>query len=178
MARPIPATCKPPITALRSRRALRTEQVADHPAQHGDLGQQLPGQLPQGGYLPGIRLRQPQLIQPCRPGHPEDIGAGDRDTELGQHGVDLVLAAGPQPNQLLPAAGELSQVADLARGVPRLGQPAHCVPGHDQVTNHKIETSPALTGTPEPRCGLPALSDEEPAHREVGGSRLGQGDRE
>src|SRR5262249_41290171 len=44
--------------------------------------------------------------------------------QLGQHGVDLVLAAGPQAHQLGPVPGELPQLPDLRRGDPRLRQPA------------------------------------------------------
>ena len=36
------------------------------------------------------------------PAGAEDVGAGHRDAELGQHGMDLVLAAGPQVHQLVP----------------------------------------------------------------------------
>lgn len=38
---------------------------------------------------------------------------------------DLVLAAGPDPYQPGPVTGQLPELADLGRGGPRLGQPAH-----------------------------------------------------
>ena len=50
---------------------------------------------------------------------------GDRDAELGQHPVHLVLQRGTRLDQLVPAAGDLAQLADLRRGDPRPGQPAH-----------------------------------------------------
>lgn len=46
------------------------------------------------------KTAQVQPVQPRGPGHPEDVGAGYRDAELGQHAVDLVFAAGPQAHQL------------------------------------------------------------------------------
>jgi hypothetical protein len=55
----------------------------------------------------------------------EDVRAGHLDAELGQHRVDLVLAAGAQRDQLAAVAGDLPQLADLLRGDPGLGQPAH-----------------------------------------------------
>ena len=59
--------------------------------QQGDLAGQLAGQLPQRGDLARVRLRQGQLIQPRLPVHAEDVRMGDRDAELGQHPVHLVL---------------------------------------------------------------------------------------
>jgi hypothetical protein len=50
---------------------------------------------------------------------------GDRDAELGQDRVYLVLAAGAQPDQLDPVSCELPQLPHRVRGDPRLGQPAH-----------------------------------------------------
>jgi hypothetical protein len=39
--------------------------------------------------------------------------------------MHLVLAAGPQPYQLDPVPGQFPELADLTRGDPRFGQPAH-----------------------------------------------------
>jgi hypothetical protein len=105
--------------------AVGGQQVRDHLAQHGDLGGELAGQLPQRRHLPGIRLRQAEGVQPRRPGHPEDIRAGHRDAELGQHRVHLIFAAGPQVHELLPVARQLPELPHLSRGDPGLGQPAH-----------------------------------------------------
>jgi hypothetical protein len=57
--------------------------------------------------------------------HAEDVRMGDRDAELGQHGVHLVPARGTEPDQLVPVPGELAQLPDLRRRDPRLRQPAH-----------------------------------------------------
>ena len=92
---------------------------------HGDLAGQPADQLPQRGHLPGIRLGQRQLIQPLRSPGAEDVRAGHLDAELGQHAVDLVLAAGADMHQLAAVPGDLPQLADLRRGDPRLRQPAH-----------------------------------------------------
>jgi hypothetical protein len=75
--------------------------------------------------LPGIRLGQHELIQPPRAPGAEDVRAGHLDAELGQHAVDLVLAAGAQLHRLAAVPRDLSQLADLRRGDPRLGQPTH-----------------------------------------------------
>ena len=45
-----------------------------------------------------------------------------QDPELGHHRVDLGLGRGPQRHQLGPVPDELSQLAHLGRGDPRLGQ--------------------------------------------------------
>ncbi len=81
--------------------------------------------MPQRGHLPGIGLRQPEPVQPRRPGHAEDVRAGHRHAELGQHAVDLVLATGPQAHELDPVARQLPELPHLVRGDPRLGQPPH-----------------------------------------------------
>ena len=101
------------------------QQVGGHLLQHGDLAGQPADQLPQRGHLPGVRLGQGQLIQPLRSPGAEDVRAGHLDAELGQHAVDLVLAAGADVHQLAAVPGDLPQLADLRRGDPRLRQPAH-----------------------------------------------------
>jgi len=96
------------------------QQVSGHLLQHGDLAGQPAGQLPQRGDLPGVRLGQRELVQP--PGSPgaEDVRAGHLDAELGQHAVDLVLAAGADMHQLAAVPRDLAQLADLRRGDPAL----------------------------------------------------------
>jgi hypothetical protein len=101
------------------------EQVGDHRVEQVDLPGQPADQLPQRGDLPRVRLRQAQAVQPRAVPGTEDVGAGDRHAELGQHRVHLVLAASAQAHQLDPVPRELPQLADLSRGDPRLGQPAH-----------------------------------------------------
>jgi hypothetical protein len=91
----------------------------------GDLAGQLAVQLPQRGDLARVRLRQAQAVQPRLPVHAEQVRMGDRDAELGQHGVHLVPAGGAEPDQLVPVAGQLAQLPDLRRREPRLRQPAH-----------------------------------------------------
>jgi hypothetical protein len=39
--------------------------------------------------------------------------------------MHLVPAGGAQPGQLVPVAGQLTQLPDLGRRDPRFGQPAH-----------------------------------------------------
>jgi hypothetical protein len=68
----------------------------------GDLAGQLAVQLPQRGDLARVRLRQAQAVQPRLPVHAEQVRMGDRDAELGQHGVHLVPAGGAEPDQLVP----------------------------------------------------------------------------
>jgi hypothetical protein len=63
--------------------------------------------------------------EPLRAPGAEDVRAGHLNAELGQHPVDLVLAAGPQLHQLAAVPGDLPQLTDLPRDDPRLGQPAH-----------------------------------------------------
>ena len=105
--------------------AVAGQQVAGHVGEHGDLGGQLAGELAQRGDFPGIGLRQLQAVQPCLPAGPGQVGMGHRDAELGQHGVDLVLAAGAELDQLVPVAGDLLELADRVRGDPRFRQSAH-----------------------------------------------------
>jgi hypothetical protein len=62
--------------------AVTGEQFRDHLGQHGDLGSQLAGQVPQRGDFADIRLGQAQPIQPCRPGRAEDVRARHRTPSL------------------------------------------------------------------------------------------------
>src|SRR6266536_823735 len=79
----------------------------------GDLAVQHPDQGAQRGHLPGIGGWQDQLVQPQPAAAAEDIRVRDRDTELGQYRVHLVLAAGPLLHQLVP----------VCRGPDYAGQP-------------------------------------------------------
>ncbi len=101
------------------------EQAGDGGFQQGDLPGEHRADLAQRGHLPRERLAQLQAVQPGAAPGAEDAGAGDRDAEPGQDGMDLVLAAGADADQLLPVPGQLPQLAHLPRGDPRLGQPAH-----------------------------------------------------
>jgi len=101
------------------------QQIGDHRVQQGDLAAQLGDQLAQRGDLARIRLRQGQPIEPRVPPHAEDIGAGDRHAQLGEHRVHLVLAAAAALHQLEPVPRQLPQLTDLRRGDPRLRQPPH-----------------------------------------------------
>jgi hypothetical protein len=53
-------------------------------------------QGPLGAYAAGFRRELASW-----PAGPEQVGMAHRDAELGQHSVDLVLAAGAQPDQLV-----------------------------------------------------------------------------
>jgi hypothetical protein len=59
------------------------------------------------------------------PARGEQVAHQYLHTALGQHGVDLGLAAAAQPDQLRPVADQLPQLPGGRRGDPRLGQPAH-----------------------------------------------------
>jgi hypothetical protein len=67
------------------------QQVGNGRLEQGDLGGQPTGERAQRSHLPRIRLGQHQAIRPDAPACAEDVGAGYRDTELGQDGVNLVL---------------------------------------------------------------------------------------
>ena len=56
------------------------------------------------------------------PHGPNMSGQGGQDPQLGHHRVDLRLGRGAQRGQLGPVADQLSQLAHLRRGDPRLGQ--------------------------------------------------------
>jgi len=58
------------------------EQPGDDGFQHGDLARPCAARSSSG-----IRLRQLQAVQPGGAPDAEDVGAGDRDAELGQHGM-------------------------------------------------------------------------------------------
>jgi len=70
------------------------QQVGDHRVEQGDLGVQAGDQGAQRGDLARVRLRQGQAIEPGVAPHPENVRAGDRDAQLGQHRVHLVLVTG------------------------------------------------------------------------------------
>jgi hypothetical protein len=101
------------------------QQVAQHLLQQPDLGGEPASQLPQRGDLARVRLGQLELVEPGLPVHAEQVRMGDRDAELGQHRVHLVLDRGTRLDQPVPVAGQLPQLADLRRRDPRLRQSAH-----------------------------------------------------
>ncbi len=76
-----------------------------HRIQQGDLDGELLCQLPQRGDLTRVRLRELQLLRPRLPVHADKVRAGDRDAELGQHRVHLVLDRGARLDQLVPVPG-------------------------------------------------------------------------
>jgi hypothetical protein len=75
--------------------------------------------------------------------------AGHLDAELGQHAVDLVLAAGAQLHQLAAVPGDLAELADLRRGDPRLRQPAHPQQVGQVTGVQLVVLDPAVTEFPD-----------------------------
>ncbi len=82
--------------------AVGAANVGRYLLQQGDLVGQRSRELPQPGGLARLRLRKVQAVQPGAAPDAEDAGAGDRDAELGQHPVHLVLGRGPRLDQLVP----------------------------------------------------------------------------
>jgi hypothetical protein len=66
------------------------------------------GPVDRPGAAPGAGAAAARPSRIC-PGA-EQVRAGHRDPELGQHRVDLVLALAAQPDQLVPVPGQLPQV--------------------------------------------------------------------
>ena len=80
---------------------------------------------PQRLHSGGVGVAQLAGVEQAGARDAEQVAHRHRHPFFGQNGVDLGLETGPQMDQLGPVADQLSQLAQLGRGDPRLGQASH-----------------------------------------------------